>query len=148
MLREFERASSLAKILPEPQATIVFDRNGRPAFSFFVEQRVDVPLADVSAHMIDAIVAVEDRRFFSHHGIDPLRIAGAAWRNVLAGHIVEGGSTITQQLARATLLSNVRTLDARCARFCSRAGSRSVTARRRFSRSTSTPCTTERDITE
>lgn len=109
MLHEFERASSLAKILPEPQATIVFDRNGHPAFSFFVEQRVDVPLGQVSPRMIDAIVAVEDRRFFSHHGVDPIRIAGAAWRNLLAGHIVEGGSTITQQLARATLLSNART---------------------------------------
>ena len=109
--RELERASGLAKMAPAPQATIVFDRTGRPAFSFFVEQRVDVPLTQVSARMIDAILAVEDRRFFSHHGVDPIRIIGAAWRNVRAGRIVEGGSTITQQLARATLLTNERTYE-------------------------------------
>ena len=60
--------------------------------------------------MIDALLAVEDRRFFSHHGMDPIRIAGAAWRNFRAGRIVEGGSTITQQLARASL-SSERTYD-------------------------------------
>ena len=109
MLRELERARSLAKMQPAPQATIVFDRTGRPAFSFFVEQRVDVPMSDVSPRMLDAIITVEDRRFFSHNGLDSIRIAGAALRNVRAGRIVEGGSTITQQLARATMLTNERT---------------------------------------
>jgi penicillin-binding protein 1A len=109
MARELDRARSLATISPAPQATIVFDRSGRPAFSFFVEQRVDVPLTQVSQRMIDAIVAIEDRRFFSHRGVDPIRIVGAALRNVRAGRIVEGGSTITQQLARVMQLSNVRT---------------------------------------
>jgi penicillin-binding protein 1A len=87
----------------------VFDRSGRPAFSFFVEQRIAVPLDEVSPHMISALLAVEDRRFFSHHGLDPVRMAGAAWRNLGAGRILEGGSTITQQLARVTQLSPERT---------------------------------------
>jgi penicillin-binding protein 1A len=87
----------------------VFDRTGKPAFSFFSEQRTDVTLDRVSRHMISAILAVEDRRFYSHNGIDPVRIAAAAWRNLRAGAIKEGGSTITQQLARATQLSPVRT---------------------------------------
>jgi 1A family penicillin-binding protein len=108
-LRELDRARTFAKMPAAPQASIVFDRVGRPAFSFFVEQRVDVPLAHVSPRMIDAIVAVEDRRFFSHRGVDPIRIIGAAARNIRAGRIVEGGSTITQQLARATQLTNART---------------------------------------
>src|SRR5580765_3425005 len=60
--------------------------------------------------MIDALLTVEDRRFYSHHGMDPIRIAGAAWRNFRAGRILEGGSTITQQLARASL-SSERTYD-------------------------------------
>src|SRR4030095_14107177 len=58
----------------------------------------------------EAVLAVEDRRFYSHHGMDPIRIAGAAVRNFRARRIVEGGSTITQQLARASL-SSERTYD-------------------------------------
>src|SRR5215213_11774622 len=66
---ELERASALSSIAPRPQSTIVFDRHGKPAFSFFVEQRTSVPLARVSPHMVQAILAVEDRRFFQHFGI-------------------------------------------------------------------------------
>jgi penicillin-binding protein 2D len=108
---ELDRAGALTSIAPRPQSTIVFDLHGKPAFTFFVEQRISVPLERVSPHMIDAILAVEDRRFFQHYGIDPLRIAGAAWRNLRAGRVVEGGSTITQQLARAAQLSSVRTYE-------------------------------------
>ena len=61
--------------------------------------------------MVQAILSVEDRRFFEHFGIDPVRIVGAAWRNARAGRIVQGGSTITQQLARAAQLSAVRTYE-------------------------------------
>jgi 1A family penicillin-binding protein len=108
---ELDRAGTLTDISPRPQATLVFDRHGKPAFSYFVEQRTDVPLDRVSRHMVDAIVAVEDQRFFRHHGIDPVRIVGAAVKNIRAGRIVQGGSTITQQLARAAQLSPVRTYE-------------------------------------
>ena len=108
---ELDRAGKLTDIAPRPQASRVFDRHGMPAFTYFVEQRIDVPIDRVSSHMIDAILAVEDRRFYRHFGIDPLRIAGAAWKNVRAGRIVEGGSTITQQLARASQLSPRRTFE-------------------------------------
>jgi len=110
IVAELDRAKQLANLAPRPQATIVYDRYDRPAFTFFVEQRIDVPLDRVSPHMIDAVLAVEDRRFYSHHGMDPIRIARAAWKNFRAGRIVEGGSTITQQLARASL-SSERTYD-------------------------------------
>ncbi len=108
---ELDRASALSSIAPRPQATIVFDRHGKPAFSYFVEQRISVPLDRVSPHMLNAIVAVEDRRFYQHFGIDPVRVIAAALRNLRAGRIVEGGSTITQQLARAAQLSPVRTYE-------------------------------------
>jgi len=81
IVNEFDRAKSLAALAPRPQATIVFDRYEKPAFAFFVEQRIDVPLDRVSPRMIEALLAVEDRRFYSHHGLDPIRIAGAAWRD-------------------------------------------------------------------
>src|SRR5689334_10506531 len=105
IIHELDRARSLAELAPPSQATIVYDRYGRRAFTFFVEQRIYVPLERISPRMIDALLAVEDRRFYSHHGMDPVRIAGAAWHNFRAGRIVEGGSTITQQLARASLSS-------------------------------------------
>jgi penicillin-binding protein 1A len=108
---EFDRATELAHILPRAQSTIVMDRHQRPAFTFYAEQRINIPVERVSRHMLDAIVAVEDRRFYSHYGVDPVRIAGAALTNVRAGRIREGGSTITQQLIRATQLSAERTFE-------------------------------------
>ncbi len=106
---ELDQAEELAALQPRPQATIVFDRHGQPAFSYFTEQRIDVPLASVSRHMVEALLAVEDRRFYHHNGIDPIRIVAAAWRNVKAHRIVQGASTLTQQLARASQLTPERT---------------------------------------
>jgi penicillin-binding protein 1A len=54
-------------------------------------------------------VAVEDRRFWHHPGIDPIGLGRAAWTNLLAGHVVQGGSTITQQVAKNLFLTNART---------------------------------------
>lgn len=54
---------------------------------------------DISPNMVKAVVSVEDKRFYNHHGVDPIRIAGAMVANIKAGGIVQGGSTITQQLA-------------------------------------------------
>jgi 1A family penicillin-binding protein len=108
---ELEQASAVAELTPPAQATIVFDRHGRPAFSFFSEHRINVRLDEVSPLMVQALLAVEDRRFFSHHGLDPVRIVGAAWQNIRAGKIRAGGSTITQQLARAAQLSPRRTFE-------------------------------------
>src|SRR5262249_30637758 len=104
-----DRAATLAEIGAHPQATLVFDRQNRQVFSFFVEQRKDVELDQVSARMIDALVSVEDRRFYSHHGLDLVRIVKAGWRNRPRGRIVEGGSTLTQQLARLEQLMPDRT---------------------------------------
>jgi 1A family penicillin-binding protein len=106
---ELDRAEELAALQPRAQATIVFDRHGQPAFSYFVEQRIDVPLASVSPHMVDALLAIEDRRFYQHNGVDPIRVVAAAWRNIRAKRIVQGASTITQQLARVSQLTPERT---------------------------------------
>jgi penicillin-binding protein 1A len=108
---ELDRAASRAQFASRAQTTTVYDRHGRPAFAFFVERRTDIPLDEVSPHMTAALIAIEDRRFYSHHGVDPIRITSAAWRNLRAGRIVQGGSTITQQLARTVQLSPVRTYD-------------------------------------
>ena len=60
---------------------------------------VAVEYDDISENMLNAVVSLEDKRFYDHHGIDPIRIAGAMVANVKAGSIVQGGSSITQQLA-------------------------------------------------
>ncbi|MDQ3349527.1 MAG: transglycosylase domain-containing protein, partial [Acidobacteriota bacterium] len=70
------------------------------------EQRHDVPLADIPAHLQHAFVAVEDHRFFHHPGVDPIALGRAVLRNVRSPGTVEGGSTLTQQLARTLFLSN------------------------------------------
>jgi len=107
---ELAHASNLAEIGPHPQTTVVYDRNNRPVFSFYLEQRADVPLDRVSPHMIDALLAVEDRRFYSHHGFDLIRIVSAALTNVRRGRAAQGGSTITQQLARQSFLTTDKTI--------------------------------------
>jgi penicillin-binding protein 1A len=68
-------------------------------------------LRDMSPYIPQAVVAVEDRRFYSHFGFDPVGFARAMGRNVMAGRMVQGGSTLTQQLAKNLFLSPDRTLE-------------------------------------
>ncbi len=70
------------------------------------EHRRDVPLSDIPADLQHAFVAVEDHRFFKHPGVDPIALGRAVYRNVRSPGTVEGGSTLTQQLARTLFLSN------------------------------------------
>jgi len=73
-----------------------------------VEDRLPVPLADVPPSLIEAVLAIEDQRFFQHGGVDVVRIAGAAVANLKAGRVRQGGSTLTQQLAKNLFLSPTR----------------------------------------
>lgn len=73
------------------------------------ENRLPVPINEVPKELQDAFVATEDSRFYSHHGIDPIGILRAIWVNVVHSGVSEGGSTITQQLARNAFLSQDRT---------------------------------------
>ena len=73
------------------------------------ERHQDVPLADIPADLQHAFVAVEDHRFFKHLGIDPIALGRAVYLDVRSGGAVQGGSTLTQQLARTLFLSNQKT---------------------------------------
>ena len=88
--------------------TVFYDGHGRPWFRMD-EQRRDVPLDKISPLLRSAVVAVEDHRFYRHGGVDPIGIARAVFRNVRSQGVVQGGSTLTQQLARMVFLSNERT---------------------------------------
>jgi 1A family penicillin-binding protein len=87
--------------------TMFYGADGKPWFPL-EEHRRDVPIARISAYLRDAVVAVEDHRFHSHPGIDPIAIGRAVWRDVRAGGLEEGGSTLTQQLARTLFLTASR----------------------------------------
>jgi penicillin-binding protein 1A len=91
------------------QATLLLDVHGKPAFTIFSEQRIEVPLSQVSRHLVQAIVAVEDQRFYDHSGVDVIRILGAAVNNVRENRAAQGGSTLTQQLARQSFLTTDKT---------------------------------------
>ncbi len=73
------------------------------------ESRRIVPAARIPEHLLHAVVAVEDRRFFRHHGIDPRGIMRAFAVNLVRGERAQGGSTLTQQLAKNTFLSGEKT---------------------------------------
>ncbi|MPY89817.1 MAG: PBP1A family penicillin-binding protein [Luteitalea sp.] len=92
------------------QTTVIYDMDDQPVFFIFRERRMDVPLESVSPHLIRATIAIEDQRFFQHAGVDLVRIAGAAVHNFRTGRRLQGGSTITQQLARQSFLTLDRTL--------------------------------------
>ena len=87
--------------------TVFLSADGKPWFRMD-ERRRDVPIADIAPKMREAVLAIEDHRFYRHFGIDPIGVGRAAVRNALRDS-TEGGSTITQQLARTMFLSNRRT---------------------------------------
>ena len=70
----------------------------------------NIALKDLPAYLPKAFIAIEDRRFYSHYGIDPLGIARAAWTNIVHRGVAQGGSTLTQQLAKNLFLTQERTL--------------------------------------
>jgi penicillin-binding protein 1A len=93
------------------EGTKVYDDNDELITEFHVERRIFVPLAQIPKTLRDAIIATEDARFYSHHGVDPTGIARAVYQNFRRGRIVEGGSTITQQLAKVLFLTPDKSLE-------------------------------------
>jgi penicillin-binding protein 1A len=91
--------------------TKVYDDNDEIITELHVERRIFVPLAHIPQTLRDAVIATEDRRFYSHFGVDPIGIARAVWQNYRRGRIVEGGSTITQQLTKVLFLTPDKSLE-------------------------------------
>jgi 1A family penicillin-binding protein len=93
-----------------PVVSEVYDCHHQLLTTFFIENRRPVKLNEVPPFLRQAFLAVEDHRFYQHHGINPGRILKAAWRDLTERRLVEGASTITQQLARNAYLNQKRTL--------------------------------------
>src|SRR2546426_908240 len=88
--------------------TRVYSADKQVIGQFFVERRILVPLEKIPRQLVNALVAIEDSRFFEHRGLDFVGIARAAITNLASGKIRQGASTITQQLARSLFLSPKR----------------------------------------
>lgn len=84
----------------------VLSKDGKPFSEFSVERRFWVPIEKISPDLPNAVMAIEDRRFYKHWGIDVRRIFGAVIVNLLRGRMAQGASTVTQQLARNVYLSH------------------------------------------
>ena len=93
------------------QGTKVYDDNDELLTELHVERRIFVPLAHIPQTLRDAVIATEDRRFYSHFGVDPIGVARAVYQNYRRGRIVEGGSTITQQLTKVLFLTPDKSLE-------------------------------------
>jgi penicillin-binding protein 1A len=83
----------------------VYDRNGRMVYLFAFEKRKLVSLKELPPHLIDALVATEDKRFYHHLGVDPFRMVKALLTDIRTGDFSQGASTITQQMARNMFLT-------------------------------------------
>jgi penicillin-binding protein 1A len=105
---EFAQSTSYGPLLPEmnkqAQRSYVLDRNGNVMTTLFAEEdREPVTLANVPQVLIDAVLAIEDRRFYEHGGVDVEGTTRALFQNLDAGQVQQGGSTITQQLVKNTM---------------------------------------------
>lgn len=94
---------------PEPIPTLIFDQNGEIASSISNSKIEGVRLEEISPHLIDAVIATEDQRFYQHEGLNYFGIARALFSNLTSGEIVAGGSTITQQLSKNVFLTHEQT---------------------------------------
>jgi penicillin-binding protein 1A len=107
--RDLPRPETALDAIRRPSLTLE-DRSGRIIATYGDLVGETLRLTDLPPALPAAVVAVEDRRFWHHPGIDPIGLARAVWVNLRAGHVVQGGSTITQQVAKTLFLSNARTM--------------------------------------
>jgi len=92
-------------------STEILDRNGnRLAYIFKKRHRLYATYNEIPVYIIEGLIATEDTKFFEHKGVNPDAILRAVLKDIKAGHMVEGGSTITQQLIKNTMLSNKKKL--------------------------------------
>jgi len=100
---------------PLPQRSLVLDRNGRTVATYYEDNRVVVSLAQVDPVLVQAVLAVEDSRFYGHGALDPRGTLRAFVTNLLRRDEVQGGSSITQQLVKMTLVEQARSARERAA---------------------------------
>lgn len=103
VLSEIPRVHAIEEYVPV-ESSRVFSSDGKLLAEFYYERRTFVPYYNIPDHVKRAFVAIEDVRFYSHPGVDVIGIMRALWQDIKAGGLVQGGSTITQQLAKMLFL--------------------------------------------
>jgi penicillin-binding protein 1A len=115
----FAAVARLSTDLPTPEeiknyqssaSTKILDCKGRLVCEFYQQRRTPVPITQIPDYLKEGLILVEDKRFYSHWGIDIIRIFGAAFHNILSLRYAQGASTITQQLARNMFLTMDKTV--------------------------------------
>ena len=101
---EFQQLPSDLSSPPLAQRSRILDAAGRPIATFYYENRVLVPISKISPVMRKALIAIEDSRFYQHNGLDLRGTLRALMRNTAEGGVTQGGSTLTQQLVKLTLV--------------------------------------------
>ena len=102
---------NLAEDIVPPASSQIYDINGNEIANIHAaENRRPVGINEIPKNLQNAFIAVEDNRFYEHIGIDPRGIVRAVWANIRGRTVTEGGSTITQQLAKNAYLTQDRTL--------------------------------------
>jgi membrane peptidoglycan carboxypeptidase len=105
LFKDVPNPTSLSK-RPAPVSTQILDRHGQLLYEIYTDQnRTPVSIKDLPDHLTQATISIEDKNFYSHHGLDLRGIARAAFKT-LTGQRLEGGSTITQQLVKTALLND------------------------------------------
>src|SRR4030043_1718223 len=102
-ISDLPKIKSLEEYIPIESAR-VYSSDGKIIAELYLERRIFVPHYQIPDHVKKAFISVEDIRFYNHPGVDLIGIMRALWHDIKAGGIVEGGSTITQQLARMLFL--------------------------------------------
>ncbi len=106
---DFYKVRALAHYTPY-QTTKIYDKNNVLVAEFFREKREVVPLKKIPPYVVQAFIAMEDSEFYEHFGINPKGIVRAFFVNLVSGRVKQGGSTITQQLAKILLTSGERSI--------------------------------------
>ena len=92
------------------ESSLVYSSDGKLLAELYLERRTFIPYYEIPDHVKKAFIAVEDVRFYQHPGVDFIGIMRALWRDIRAGSVVQGGSTITQQLARMLFLTSDKSI--------------------------------------
>lgn len=106
---DMPRMDGIPQLAKRPAVTLLA-RDGTPFAYFGDTSGPPVPVREMSPYLPQAVMAIEDRRYYSHFGMDPIGLLRAIYANVRAGGVTQGGSTITQQLAKNLFLTPERTL--------------------------------------
>ncbi|MFN0117378.1 MAG: penicillin-binding protein 1A [Elusimicrobiota bacterium] len=108
-LKDLPSVKTLEQYVP-PLVTQVLDTSGSAVGEFFTERRTTIPLNQIPMDLRRAVIAIEDTDFNKHWGVNPKAIVRATLANLRAGRLVQGGSTLTQQLAKTIFLTRKKTL--------------------------------------